>query len=122
MKVQLEVQRQPLFLRGRSSLPWRSCLPFVRNDKGVLVHRPKRVTTYTHHRKPYIAIQYWCGNSCTGSKKFTFLTMPKINELLCAVCETKAIAAGRHASDILCGHHVHLGRTTAVRVCCGGEP
>jgi hypothetical protein len=120
VNVRLEAERHHPSWRGRGSLPWRSCLPFVRNDKGVLVHRPRRVTTYTHHRKPYISIQYWCGNTCIGSKKFTFLTQPGVDELLCAVCEMKAAAAGQRASDALCGRHVHVGKTVAVRVCCGG--
>lgn len=122
MNAVLEIARQPKSWRGRGALPWRSCLPFVRNDKGLLVHRPRKVTTYTHHRKPYIAVQYWCGNTSTGSKKFTFLAEPGADELLCAVCEAKATAAGQRFSDALCGRHVHTGKCVAVMTCCAGAP
>lgn len=102
-------------------IPWASSKPFIENSRAALIHRPRRVTTHTllSPRWPaHIAVHAWCGNSATGSKKFTFLDAPGTDQIVCARCEEKAVAAGLPTSSALAGRHVHLGGVVAVRYCC----
>lgn len=99
------------------TIPWSSCAPFVENTRGVLVHRPKKVSTHTFFKKPHIVIEYMCGNSVAGSDKFTFLAAPPEDAIVCEICEKKAIEAGLPSSDELAGRHVHIGRLKAVASC-----
>lgn len=101
-----------------SSVIWTRCAPFVENSRGILIHRPREVTTYNLHRAPHIGIGYWCGNHVAGGKNFTFLTAPPVGALLCEKCEQNAVAAGLPSADELAGRHVHKGKLKAIRVCC----
>ena len=104
------------------SVVWTKCLPFVENSRGVLIHRPRVVTTYNIHRDAHIAVNYWCGNGTTGGKNISFLTKPTPGKLLCRHCEAKAVAARLPTTDSLVGAHVHLGIVVAQQTCCGREP
>lgn len=103
-----------------NGLPWLSCQPFVENSRAVLIHRPRTVTTHKlgQKYKSHIAIGYWCGNSQTGTTKFTFLDAPPEDRILCARCEEKAVEAGLPSAAELAGRHVHIGGVVAVRHCC----
>lgn len=102
--------------------PWSTCAPFVENSRGLLIHRPKTVSTYSGNRKnPHIGIGYWCGNHVSGDKNFTFLdTISSDGKLVCLRCEENAVAAGLPSSDELVGKHVHKGGLIAVKKCCEG--
>jgi hypothetical protein len=116
MKVALEMDGN----RHRGSIPWKSCEPFVENSMAVLIHRVRHVTTHKiSDRWPaHLAVSCWCGNSMTGTKKFTFLPEPPAERIVCARCEDKAVAAGLPSSYQLTGVHVHTGGVVAVRRCC----
>jgi hypothetical protein len=112
--------KQPAHSKNR--LAWASCTPFVDNNKALLIHRPKVVATYKTQRTPHIGITFWCGNSaCGDDEKFTFTDVPPSNKYLCARCETAAVEAGLPSADDLAGHHVHVGKLTPIKTCCGGE-
>jgi len=115
MKVALRQPKKP----SSAAYAWETCLPFVENKRGVLIHRPVTVERYMHLRTPYLAVHYWCGNGSNGHGIFTFLAEPTAGKLVCEKCESAAIAAGLPASDLLCGHHVHKGTTKPVATCCG---
>lgn len=100
-----------------SIMPWASCAPFVENSRGVLIHRPRSVSTVTIHKAPHMAILYWCGNGVAG-RHLTLLEAPPEDALLCEACERRAVAAGLPSADALAGRHVHLGKVVAVRTCC----
>jgi len=104
------------------SVVWTKCLPFVENTRAVLIHRPRVVTTYNIHRDAHIAVNYWCRNSSTGGKNFTFLPKPPVGKLLCKHCELNAVAAGLPSTDSLVGEHVHLGIVVAQQTCCQLSP
>jgi len=121
MKLPLQKDKTlPRFAPG--ALPWVSCQPFVENSRAILIHRPRMVTTHKigPRWKSHIAITQWCGNSSTGTKKFTFLDAPPDGKLLCARCEEKAVAAGQQPASAIAGKHVHLGGLVAVQLCCTG--
>lgn len=99
-------------------LYWKSCLPFVENRLGVLIHRPKRVhTLVAHHGFRNLAIETWCGNSQNGMDKFTFLSAPPDGKVVCARCEMMAIENGLLSSDDIVGRHVHIGHVKPVITC-----
>lgn len=99
--------------------PWESALPFVENNRAKLIHRPRSVTRYTIHKYPHLGVGYWCGLHASGDGKFTFLSAPAKDALLCARCEKKAVEAGLPSADALTGRHVHLGVCVPVKTCCG---
>jgi hypothetical protein len=119
MKLALEKEKD---LRGGNKVPWVSCQPFVENSRAVLIHRPRRVTTHKIGPKwaAHISVHAWCGNSMSGSKKFTFLDAPAPERIVCARCEANAVANGLPASSALAGRHVHLGGVVAIAHCCPG--
>lgn len=101
-------------------LPWASCRPFVENSKAALIHRPRTVTMHRISEKyrPHIAVWQWCGNTHTGTKKFTFLDAPPKGRIVCARCEEKAVESGLPSSSELSGEHVCIGGVVAVSHCC----
>jgi hypothetical protein len=106
-------------LRGHG-IPWISCKPFVENSNGVLIHRPRKVTTWkiSERWKAHISVMGWCGATATGAKRFTFLDAPEADRIVCAKCEEKAVEAGLLPSSQLAGRHVHTGGVVAVKYCC----
>lgn len=118
----METMKLPLETRPfdtKHGLPWASCLPFVENSRGTLIHRPRHGATYNLHDKPHIGVTFWCGMAVSSSKKIlTFLGAPPDNKILCERCEAAAIKAGMPSADTLAGRHVHKGRTVAVVTCC----
>ena len=109
--------------RSKSKLPflqWKSCLPFVENSRGVLIHRPRYVALYKIHKYPHIAVGYWCKNGSTGDDNFTFLSIPPEGKLVCKHCEMNAVEAGLPSTDALAGKHIHLGIVVPQQTCCMG--
>lgn len=108
--------------RGTGCFPWASCLPFVENSRGTLIHRPRSGTTYNLHKKPHVGVSFWCGMAVsTSGENLTFLETPPDGKILCERCEEIAVANGLPSADELAGRHVHKGRTKAVATCCKTE-
>jgi hypothetical protein len=103
---------------SKNRFPWSSCAPFVDNNKAMLIHRPREVSTFNLHKTSHIAITFWCGNSASGENKFTFLEVPPLNKLLCTRCEDAALAAALPSADDLAGQHIHKGKLFVVKTCC----
>lgn len=115
LKLPLKVTR----FAKKNGLPWTSCLPFVDNKRAQLIHRPMSVTKYKCGSYPsHLAVHCWCGQGPAGSDKFTFLEKLDGSKLLCAKCETNAVAAGLPSAYELSGLHVHVGKVVAVQTCC----
>jgi hypothetical protein len=100
---------------------WTAALPFVKNELGVLIHRPKTVAVYNLHRSMHLGIHYWCGNAAAGADKFTFLQEVPEGMLICARCEAIAVLNGLPSTLEICGKHIHEGKVVAVQTCCGGS-
>ena len=99
--------------------PWKACLPFVDNSRASLIHRPRSGSTYSIHKNPHIAVQFWCGMAVTASDgHLSFLDSPPDGKILCEKCEANAVKNGLPSADELAGKHVHKGRTVAVVTCC----
>ena len=115
MKLQLKRRKD-----ARFGITWKEASPFIENSRAVLIHRPRYVTTHKigEKWKAHISVECWCGNSFSGTKKFTFLDAPPDNKLLCARCELHAVKNGQPTAESLVGKHVHLGRIVAQQVCC----
>lgn len=103
----------------KHGFPWASCMPFVENSRGTLIHRPRSAATYNMHANPHNGVTFWCGMAVSTSKKnLTFLSTPPADKILCERCEVVAVKAGMPSADELAGRHVHKGRTVAVVTCC----
>jgi len=99
--------------------PWASCAPFVDNSRALLLHRPRAVTVFKCGNRPsHLAVENWCGNHSCGTDKFTFLDSYDGDKLLCARCESAAVAQGMPSADELSGHHMHQGKVIDVQTCC----
>ena len=116
MKVYL--RKHPKHIQG---IPWTACEPFVENSMAALIHRVRYVTTHqiSDRYKPHLAVELWCGNSSTGTKKFTFLAEPPDGRIVCARCEDIAVKQfGQPTTESIAGRHVHTGGVIAVARCC----
>lgn len=116
--MKLPLETRPFDVKH--GFPWTSCLPFIENSRGALIHRPRRGATYNLHKTgPHIGITFWCGMAVSTSKKnLTFLAAPPAGKILCERCEGAAIKAGLPSADELAGRHVHKGGVVAVATCC----
>jgi len=120
-KITLQIKK-PHQLYGYSGFPWASCLPFVENSRGVLIHRPRYGMTYNLNKLPHIGVEFWCGMATTTSgKNLTFLSSPPENRILCERCERIATDNGLPSADEMAGRRVHKGRTVPVITCCAAE-
>lgn len=99
---------------------WKTCLPFVWNPRGILLHRVRNGITFIKNGKEeHSAVHYWCANGTTAECEY--FAVPPNGKLLCARCEAAAARAGEKSSSELAGHHVHTGELRAVRLCCSNE-
>ena len=121
MKLQLRKGRPYPGGYNSNKVRWASALPFVENSRGVLIHRPREVTTHTLLKEPHISVKFFCGNTVSSQNSLTFLDSPPEGKLLCDRCETMALALGMPSADSLVGRHVHRGKVVAVQTCCQNE-
>ena len=100
-----------------------TCKPFVKNDKGVLIHRPISIDIHKVRGRYHMAIHYACGLTSCGSKKFTFLDAVRGENIVCFKCEMMAVEKyGYKSSSEISGRHVHTGGVRAYKNCgCGHE-
>jgi len=122
MKVALDKPKNLTKMRNYAGtiVPWIACKPFVENSLAVLIHRPRSVATHKiGERWPaHISVSCWCGNTMSGTKKFTFLDAPSDEMIVCARCEDNAMQVGLPSSSDLAGKHVHTGGVVAEMRCC----
>lgn len=118
--IKLSLERPKRMPPGyeKTQFPWASCAPFVENRRGILVHRPRTVSTFVFRKRSHFSIGYWCG-SCANNDagNITFLEAPSVGAIVCQRCEQAAIAAGLPSSSDLAGRHVHIGKLKAVLTC-----
>jgi hypothetical protein len=92
---------------------------FVKNDRGILIHRPIMVQQYKlTNYPPHLAVKYYCNGGANGDKNFTFINHIPEGMLLCHACESRAVIAGQKSASEICGKHVHTGKMIAVQQCC----
>ena len=105
---------------ARFGIAWKEASPFIENSRAVLIHRPRYVSTHKigEKWKAHISVECWCGNTFSGTKKFTFLDAPPEGKLLCARCEEMATKRNLPTAHELAGRHVHLGRVVPQQICC----
>lgn len=106
-------------------LNWRSCLPFLLNTRGYLIHRPRAIATVSKSaisKYPYLISSMWCGLTLCGGETWTFLEMPPENGIVFSRCEALALLNGFTSSSSLAGKHIHIGGVKAVATCCDVEP
>lgn len=98
---------------------WKESKPFVENSRAFLIHRPRTVTDHKLAGfPPHIAVLYHCGNSGSGSDKFTFLDDVPENKHLCHACEARAVMAGLPSASEITGRHIHTGKIKVIQTCC----
>lgn len=122
MKINLKVRPdRPGMWRNPDMPPTKhikKSLPFVENDRAVLIHRVKRIEQHQlPGRRPHLSVHMWCGQTQCGSTKFTFHDDPPKDKLVCHNCEILAVSLGELPSDTLVGRHVCKGKLKAVRTC-----
>ena len=108
-----------------AAVTWTHALPFVKNLRGILIHRPRSVVIYNLHKKPHMAIHYLCGNGTTGpitnDSYIKFIPTPQNDCVVCERCEKIAITFDLPSASELAGTHVHVGGLKAIISCCGGD-
>lgn len=108
MKLALKKYRD--FRGSDRAVHWTSSKPFIKNSRGILIHRPKYVLTYKSlFGSVWLIVGHWCGSGVNGSDNLKFLDEPPIGEMLCTRCEAKAISEGFPSAHELVGRHVHTG-------------
>lgn len=118
IKLPLQRPKLPPGDYAKTVFPWASCAPFIENSRGMLVHRPRAVTTHALLGKPHFSIWYWCGNHANNDAgNITFLEAPNIGAIVCERCEQAAVDAGLPSASSLAGRHVHVGKLKAVLTC-----
>ena len=120
MKIPLIKEKRPYLFRPGPDC-WSDSEPFVANSQGPLIHRPKTITNHVSLGKRHIAINYYCGGSSNGLKKFTFLSKLNDRHIVCKRCELAAVECGLQSSEEINGGHAHLGGVKAVAFCCNVE-
>lgn len=118
MRVKLEIN-----IKGHAPIgppiSWTESLPFVRNKRGGLIHRVRSINEYSMTgRRNHIGITYWCNGGSNGLEKFTFLSKPSDDEVVCKRCEEEAMRLLGISSEYLAGKHVHIGGLKAIKECC----
>ncbi len=121
-KVKLRIEK----IRGRevdrrSTVQWKSSLPFFHNFRGLLIHRVRSARSHiVDGELEHSSVHYLCNNFGSLSNG-ELLAEPPEDRLLCAVCEAFAISHGMASADQLVGRHCHVGKIRAERVCCREE-
>jgi hypothetical protein len=116
--------KQPLEKEGfhyndNAKALWVESEPFVENARGILIHRPRTVTTRRGHVRgnSYISIHFYCGQVTCGDKNLTFLSSPPDGRLVCHACEMRALMLKLPSSSELAGKHVCTGKLKAFNSC-----
>jgi hypothetical protein len=121
-KVKLIVEQKK---RRFAAVVWTHALPFVKNLRGILIHRPRSVVVYNLHKQSHMAIHYLCGNGTTAKvtndSNIKFIPVPSNDSVVCERCETIAVTLSLHSASELAGTHVHVGRLKAAITCCGNN-
>jgi hypothetical protein len=102
--------------------PWKHCMPFNANPRGILVHRIRNGVAFYDRNGEYshAAVNYWCGNTTNGDG-VSPVELPPEGRLLCVNCERRAVEAGEPTAAKLAGRHVCVGELRAFRLCCKNE-
>lgn len=103
-----------------------SAPPFAKNKIGLLIHRVRYIAGYNLHRRPHIAVGYWCGNTSTDhpgtsrfkGEKLTLIAKPPKEYIVCINCERAAFKAGQPGAYDLAGRPVRVGKVCDYRKCC----
>lgn len=118
MKIPLKPPRDK---RGSAGV-FSEAEPFVKNERGMLVHRPRHVVEhYNNVFGSHLSVKYYCGNTANGQHKFTFLAEPGEDDFVCFPCEVRAVMSGLPSSSSIVGRHVHTGKIKVIQMCCNGS-
>ena len=93
-------------------------LPFLLNERALLIHRPRKASIYRLNTSEHMAVQNWCGNTFSSRNKLSFIERPPAGRLVCEACEKRAIMAGEKPSSEIVGEHVCVGKLKVENVCC----
>jgi hypothetical protein len=110
----------------RLSFWYSSAPPFAKNKLGLLVHRVRYIAGYNLHRRPHVAVGYWCGahsmdhpgTSRFKGEKLTLLAKPPKDYIVCINCERAAHRVGLSSAQDLAGRPVRVGKVCDYRKCC----
>jgi hypothetical protein len=121
-KLPLQV-KPPHPFQPMAAYKLKAALPFVSNDRAVLIHRPRYATIHDHggRHKPHMSVGMWCGashNSEFGMAGLSFIADIPLDRFLCANCEKRAVEMGRlPPADQIVGRHVCVGGVRAYNKC-----
>lgn len=126
-KIPLQIKPLP-FWRPRATYALKSALPFIENDRGVLIHRPRYAAIHealSEQFHPHMSVEMWCGSSANSNQMrhggpgvLTFIADVPLDRYLCWRCEERAVEMGKLPSAYeLTGHHVCVGGVRAYNKC-----
>ena len=118
LKLPLREKGRMTFGGQREFYAIKESAPFLRNPRGLLIHRPRTaaVRVWPSGRWPsYTVADCWCG--CVFTKRTEFIADIQPGELLCKRCEIAAVRAGLPSAEEITGHHVCIGGVRAYNAC-----
>lgn len=119
MDLPLKIRDWPKGKRAFAIGFWKYSKPFIENERAVLVHRPRTITTFNYlGTRIHHAVEMHCGNTQTGDGVFRMHDMCPEEKVLCQKCEEMAVHRGLPSAEELCGRHVCIGGVKAVKSCC----
>lgn len=89
--------------------------PFVLNKRGILVHRPKKISIIQSAKGPSMVVEYYCGNSASGSDIFELKNDVETRQVVCRCCENKATKAGLPSTFAILNKSTFLGGNRLAR-------
>ena len=123
MKIELEIVRETnefILARRNGNEQIKACKPFVKNTRGILIHRPRSACLqYLEYKGAWVTVRNHCGMSINGDKNLDFIDAPEDGDIVCQRCEDIAVERGHPTSSALAGKHVCTGGLRAYRNCCG---
>jgi hypothetical protein len=101
---------------------YRQSAPFFENPRGVLIHRVRSLYRLTFQEgRSWFIVDYWCENGARPEEVDDGLLFDPGSKLVCARCESLAVAKGEKSSSELAGRHVCTGVCRPVNTCCPNE-
>lgn len=96
---------------------WRRSLPFVKTDRGILIHRPIGISRIDrNYGWANDVANYFCGG--VGKSDLTFYAQVPYGTIVCERCEQAAVRAGLPSVGDLHDGHVCVGGIRAFSRCC----
>lgn len=101
--------------KNGSIIEWTKSLPYIKNNRGKLIHRPRYVRIYKTGKGYHMAVTMHCGSIQCGSNKFKFTNNVSQCDVICLKCEENAVSSGLPTSYYLNNDSILIGGIDLLR-------